>query len=212
MINKIEVGKRLQQMRKEKKLSLDEMEDILYTSRQTISKWEKGELTLPLGTAIEICNFFDCDIGYLMGEYECRKHKVQDVKDVTGLSEESINALYFFNVEANNYWHFKAYSVFLNYIITKFIEHADMQFANYLSAIKELEQYSMEHNREYEKLELLTANISVNEYEIIKCFMALLSYIKEDTRKNFSVDDYLKEEDMCQASMKEFNENGGALK
>ncbi|MCL1859101.1 MAG: helix-turn-helix domain-containing protein [Oscillospiraceae bacterium] len=94
MINNLQVGEKIKTLRKEKKWSQDELaEKLEWKSRQTVSEWEKGHFTLPVDELIKMCNLFDCDIGYLMGEYETKKHIAADVQEVTGLSEETIKNL-----------------------------------------------------------------------------------------------------------------------
>lgn len=58
----------LQQLRKEKGKTQEEMAKIVKVSRQTYAKIENGEAELSLGWAIRIADFFDIKIDALLGE------------------------------------------------------------------------------------------------------------------------------------------------
>mgnify|MGYP000136342223 CR=1 FL=1 len=64
-----------------------------YAYRQTYGKIENCETELTLFTLYRLCEIFECDIGYLLGEYPTKKRDTADVQKVTGLSEKSIETL-----------------------------------------------------------------------------------------------------------------------
>lgn len=95
-----EIGNRLKELRKEKGLSqerlLEELENKgVHISRGSLSDIEngneKGFLHLDLLSAL--ADLYDCEIGYLLCEYDCKTGRNTDIKAVTGLSEKSIEAL-----------------------------------------------------------------------------------------------------------------------
>lgn len=53
---------------------------------QTVSKWEKGNSTPSLENLFKLCDLFNCDLGYLLGEYDCKKRIAEDIHEMTGLS------------------------------------------------------------------------------------------------------------------------------
>ena len=60
-------------------------------SNTYLSKLENGEdITLSLQTLIKLCSIFDCDIGYLLGEYDTKKREIADIQNMIGLSEDAI--------------------------------------------------------------------------------------------------------------------------
>lgn len=69
-------------------------------SKEVIRKKEKQEAKqreavghLSISTLCAMCDLFDCDMGYLLGEYE-EKHRVAaEVCDATGLSETAVQRL-----------------------------------------------------------------------------------------------------------------------
>ena len=93
MINKHFVGEQIQKLRKEKKWSQDYLAEQLSKKRQTIASWEDGRITFDVGTMIEICNLFDCDMGYLLGYHKTRRYTTPDIQKETGLSEKAIEHL-----------------------------------------------------------------------------------------------------------------------
>ena len=68
----------------------------LNVNRNTITRWErqdgKGGIP-PLDDMLRMCELFDCELGYLLGEYDCKHRVVADVREVTGLSEQAITLL-----------------------------------------------------------------------------------------------------------------------
>lgn len=94
------IGNRL---KKERKLagfkSMDALSDYIREhnyrgiKRQTIAKWEKGEEMPPLDVLCTLCVPFQCDLGYLLCEYDYKTRLNADIAEVTGLSEAAINNL-----------------------------------------------------------------------------------------------------------------------
>lgn len=63
------------------------------TSRQTICNWEKGRIMPTIERFHDMCNQFDCELGYLLCEYDCKAKTNSDIHNLIGLSENSINIL-----------------------------------------------------------------------------------------------------------------------
>ncbi len=63
-------GKRIAELRKEKKLSQTELAKQLDTSVSVISRYERGEMTPSVDTAKRLANLLDTTVGYLLGESE----------------------------------------------------------------------------------------------------------------------------------------------
>ena len=62
-------------------------------SIETVKNWEQGRNIPEMETLERLCNFFQCDIDYLLGNIECETHDKQFIHDQTGLSENAINKL-----------------------------------------------------------------------------------------------------------------------
>ena len=103
MINISRIGKRIQSERKRKGLTLDELGEKINVSRQTLSKWERGEGTGPtVFDLVKLCGVFDCDYGFLVGEYECHRRQDTDINKEIGISESAIMSLREMNNQDEN--------------------------------------------------------------------------------------------------------------
>lgn len=98
-------------------------------SRQSVGSWENGIRFPSLDMFLKMCEIFECEIGYLLCEFDCKTKEQTDVQKATGLSNKSINRLFLFrtrNKETNAF-------VF-NSPINSIIEHDS--FVELLEAIK----------------------------------------------------------------------------
>jgi len=91
-------GKRIAELRKEKKLSQTELAKQLETSVSVISRYERGEMTPSIETAKRLANFLGTTVGYLLGEAEHSDlfkdpdmlKRFQDIKEIAGADREHI--------------------------------------------------------------------------------------------------------------------------
>lgn len=58
MIDFVEVGNKIAKLRKEFKLSQEELADQLYITRQALSKWENGTSIPSIDSLLELCKIF----------------------------------------------------------------------------------------------------------------------------------------------------------
>ena len=91
----VTIGSRISEERKAIGWSMEAVATHIGTTRQSISKWENGQGEPTVYDFLRLCNLFDCDLGYLLGEegYSCKTRKATDIKAATGLSEDSIISL-----------------------------------------------------------------------------------------------------------------------
>lgn len=61
------LGERIANLRKQKGISQEELADVLVTSRQAISKWERGESDPDIGRLKDLAVYFNVSIDYLLG-------------------------------------------------------------------------------------------------------------------------------------------------
>ena len=61
------LGERIANLRKSKGISQEELADVLMTSRQAISKWERGESDPDIGRLKDLATYFNVSIDYLLG-------------------------------------------------------------------------------------------------------------------------------------------------
>ncbi len=93
---KKKIGKRISTERKNAQLTQGEFAQKLTLSaesRQTISKWESGHVLPDLEILKKMCDVFDCELGYLLCEYDCKTHIATDIQKEIGLSENAISIL-----------------------------------------------------------------------------------------------------------------------
>lgn len=80
--------------REHNKMSQDKLGSLIGTTRQTISKWEKGiggEITLNM--LLRLCDIFQCEMGYILCEYDCKTRELTDICESTNLPENAASAL-----------------------------------------------------------------------------------------------------------------------
>lgn len=98
------IGSRIKKLRKSKKLS---QEDLIFAlkddynfsiSRNTLSKieneWDNFEPEFSFKFLYYFSNMFECDIGYLLGEYDEKTKETHEICEYTGLSEGAANVLH----------------------------------------------------------------------------------------------------------------------
>lgn len=104
---KLTVGANIRNARKQKKLTMQRLSDILSASKKapvlrgrvdTISidrlkMWENGTNPVELEWLPALCEVLECDIGYLFGEYGELTRQASDVCKETGLSENAVEVL-----------------------------------------------------------------------------------------------------------------------
>ena len=97
-----QIGKRIREERtnaqnatgRKKVMTQSDLANEIGVSRQTIAKWEHGEIDqLLMGDLLKLCNLFGCELGYILGEYNCRTRISTDIQEETGLSEQAVNFL-----------------------------------------------------------------------------------------------------------------------
>lgn len=88
----------------EKFMPFIELGEYTKTTRQTLSKWSKGiSSSNDIADLCTIANILDCEVGYLVGEFDCRKREVADIQEEIGLSEKAIENLRALNVASSEY-------------------------------------------------------------------------------------------------------------
>lgn len=62
-------------------------------SEDVLKMWELGRNTINIEWIPAVCHVLHCDVGYLFGDYPCKKRIISDVQTEIGLSEEAIQRL-----------------------------------------------------------------------------------------------------------------------
>ena len=90
------IGQRIKKERDAAKLSQSQLMDKIGRSPESyrvLSRWEKGTAKPEFRDMVELCNVFDCELGYLLCEYECKTRETTDIQEATGLLETAIEKL-----------------------------------------------------------------------------------------------------------------------
>ena len=86
-------GENLKIIRKNKKMSQEQLAEIVNVSRQSVSKWENGEAYPEMNNILELCKIFNCKINDLVHT---------DMSDISSLDEEIIMSVVKFNEKKQN--------------------------------------------------------------------------------------------------------------
>ena len=89
------IGKRIQEIRKEKGLKQDYLAEKLQINRPNISKYETGETAIPLDILKNISKILDTSTDYLLGLTECKTPKTnyRAFCDATGIDDTAVEIL-----------------------------------------------------------------------------------------------------------------------
>lgn len=89
---KIAIGDRIRAEREKRGLKMKEFLPQIYKSEQsykTLAAWENGERLPDLDSLTRMAEIFDCDVGYLLCDYDEHRRTTSDVCAETGLSEQA---------------------------------------------------------------------------------------------------------------------------
>lgn len=87
-------SEKLQKLRKDKKLSQEQLAEMLEVSRQSVSKWESGQTYPEMDKLIQLCRIFDCTLDDMTNDEVSdvsiqEKHKNQ----INTIIDEMLNAI-----------------------------------------------------------------------------------------------------------------------
>ena len=153
------IGERIKHEREKLSFSQEELGEKVFVSRQLLSKWEKEKACPTLENLTALCNIFDCEIGYLLCEYNCKTREATDIQSETGLSEKAILVL-----SRLKYSHWNESVGSLNRIF----EHKD-----FYELLKVIHSHVMNFNRNWlridqEKEKYIADALNCNESEVRK--------------------------------------------
>lgn len=91
-IDYMQIGERLKSIREKKGKSLSDVAELLKCNERTVRNYESGQ-AVPLTKLLMFCNELECDMGYLLGEYDESNKDIAFICKETGLSEKTIEYL-----------------------------------------------------------------------------------------------------------------------
>lgn len=176
---------RIKSLRNEQKLSQEKVAVKLGISREKYNKLENGHQKFEFDDIFMLCKLFDCDIGYLMGEYDTKKHIVADVCSVTGLSEKAVYILNSYKVKGNKSIHdnlvLRHYnSDFYSDIINKFIENHALtaNLLNYYKKQVKITYIKSKSTKSAEFIEFDEESAPIEDLQVADIFYSELNFRK----------------------------------
>ena len=109
--NNYDIGDKLEKLRKKHHYSQEKLMEILSSKydfkmdRGNYGKIERGLYpvkSISLGLLMALSDLYNCEIGYLLCEYECKTGRNTDINAVTGLNDESIAGLEMIHAQDEN--------------------------------------------------------------------------------------------------------------
>lgn len=148
------IAERIKAERKKKGLKRPALLGKIYmspSSGKTLDAWERGERIPDLKSLALMAEVFDCDIGYLLGDYSERKRDYHDIRQFIDISEEA----------AANLIKFGEIETFRNGLNLLLEEYYHLQ--SILSAVALCHNYSTMTNleREYMRQGITTDNMTL---------------------------------------------------
>ena len=181
------LGERIAELRKNRKISQEELADILCTSRQAVSKWERGESDPDIDRLKDLAAYFNVSIDYLLG-YDVESNSVDAF--IKRLNESAEKGTFDVDIDeikmvvSRNINNFRLYSNLLDYLfgyysLTRETSIADMIIEYSKKAILLYQP----DNKENVKLGNLQRAI-VYAYSLQKKYDLARDYIKENDVPN----------------------------
>ena len=87
-VSLMKFGDNLKLIRKNKKMSQEQLAERVNVSRQSVSKWENGEAYPEMNNILELCKIFNCKLNDLVHT---------DMTDISSLDEEIVMNVVKFN-------------------------------------------------------------------------------------------------------------------
>lgn len=155
--NAEQIGKCIRAEREKLGWSQKELGTMLHISSKQISIYESGTLP-PIDNLLSLCNFFDCELGYLLGEkdYSNKTKFETEIYENIGLNRESIKALEYIT-SPNSRFHFGYEAETFRKLLNTFI--TSKSFITFMESLYTLEKKYLA----VEELEtILTSSFSTN--------------------------------------------------
>lgn len=174
-------GGRLKKARRDKGLTQNGLSEKIGICRDTLVKWERDAAFPDLKLAAELCKILDCDIGYLVGEYDTKKRMSDDLCSLTGLSEAAAKKLSELSTEEKSY---------LDDLLThdSFFIEISAHYSSYLQGMIKSKQEYDRYLRDTDPFKALLTLIEINGEEVNEPMMSIdmnhfLSQILSDNAK-----------------------------
>ena len=95
MYDREKISEKIKEKRKECRLSQNSLGKKIHVSGKQISNYENGKLSPPIDVLFRLCDVFNCELGYLLGEetYSVGTQLDTAIENKTGLKKETIDTI-----------------------------------------------------------------------------------------------------------------------
>lgn len=166
------IGARIRTERKNANYrSAESFGSVLNIGRSQVEQIERGERLPDLDTLVKMAAIFQCEIGYLLCEYDCKTRQAADIKAETGLSEPAIAQLKSWQSNSLNPYH-KTNAVFDQRkiaLIEAFIKYPEMYLiANLYSKLQEEKAQYNDREAKYREFKEACVNADVSKEQFFE--------------------------------------------
>lgn len=176
-----EIGKKIKSERLSRKWSQEQLGQKIGTTYKQISNYENGKLIPPMDILLKLCDIFNCELGYILGEDEYNAGTKLDtiIEHSLGLNTSSTKALQYITGKNRNCLNFGYESNTYRQILNNLL--CDPAFSHLLeslyeldSCIKHKERMFVELEKKYGKEVLATA---------FECYNSTTDYLCDQNAK-----------------------------
>ncbi len=151
--NKEFISNKIKTERNKLKLSQSELGKMIPVSGKQISNYESGALIPPIEILIKLCDIFDCELGYLLGEEDYSSGTKLDtlISNKLGISNDSINSLCYITGESRDCIDFGHESNNYTRILNSFL--TSDRLIEFIKSVNDLDHSYQTYNESFSKLE-----------------------------------------------------------
>lgn len=151
--NKEFISNKIKTERNKLKLSQSELGKMIPVSGKQISNYESGALIPPIEILIKLCDIFDCELGYLLGEEDYSSGTKLDtlISNKLGISNDSIDSLCYITGESRDCIDFGHESNNYKRILNSFL--TSDRLIEFIKSVNDLDHSYQTYNESFSKLE-----------------------------------------------------------
>lgn len=87
---------RIKELRKERKISQEDLSKVMNVARSSISMYENGELDLSTDTLVKLSNYFNVSIDYILCRTDEKEINIVNARDIELMNDSNIKKLELF--------------------------------------------------------------------------------------------------------------------
>ena len=148
-----EIGKIIKEERLKKKWTQEQLSKQIGITGKQVSNYEKGVLLPPIDILLKLCDIFECELGYILGEEDYKsKTKLNTIIEKTlGLNPHSLNTLHLITGNERICLNFGYESITYRRILNNIL--CEPSFIYLLESLYELDSCIKHEEKLYKQLE-----------------------------------------------------------